>query len=49
MANALFFVSKRLQKIAAAVLCLMLAQIAFSAAAHAPRVATVGVRVAITR
>jgi hypothetical protein len=48
MAETLFFVSKRLQRVAAAVICLVLAQAAIAASA-APTDASPTVRVSISR
>jgi hypothetical protein len=48
MTEALFFVSKRLQKVAAAAICLVLAQVVFAVAA-APADTGPSVRVSISR
>ncbi len=49
MADTLFFVSNRLQRAAAALICLMLAQTAIVLVNHAPSVAPVSVTVPISR
>ncbi len=47
MTDTLFFVSKRLQRAVAAVICLMLAQTVLIVAAHAPQTAPTSVTVPI--